>query len=185
MEQIRAPIASPQLQNGSPNASKAKAATISRAIQALFSAYRRDDFADPDGFVVQLGTILAEFPEEVIEYITSPRTGLQRRSKWPPTISEVLTACEDHQLYLARLRETKRAAPLLRAPSKLGVPGSLANVFVPNDNPRYGRLVEWCKQANPIWYRYGKSSDGRDGIWVGRNHWDDGLPSQAQREAAE
>lgn len=68
----------------------------------LFSAYRREDFADPEGFVAQLGLVLTEFSDEVVIYVTSPRTGLQRRLKWPPTISEVIEACEEHRDFLLR-----------------------------------------------------------------------------------
>src|ERR1700690_2944781 len=104
MEHLRSnPALSPQ-QDGLPSSSKADPATVSRAIQLLFSAYRRDDFADPEGFVAQLGVILCDFPEEVVTYVTSPKTGLQRRSKWPPAISEVIEACEDHQSHMERVR---------------------------------------------------------------------------------
>lgn len=140
----------------------------------LFSAYRRDDFSDPEGFVTQLGVILCDFPEEVVNYVTSPKTGLQRRSKWPPTISEVLEACEQHQEHLARLRAprpalVKRLEPLLRDRPA----GSLAQVFVPEGHPRYDKLCEWAKDAGPMWWKFGKSSDNRSGIWVSHEAWNE------------
>jgi hypothetical protein len=140
----------------------------------LFSAYRRDDFTDPEGFVTQLGTILSEFPEEVVTYVTSPGTGLQRRSKWPPTISEVLTACEEHQDFLVKARTAKPKfqerlpAPLLRDRPQ----GYRATIFVPATHSRYNALVDWTKEAKPMWWKYGKSSDGRDGLWVAQWKWD-------------
>ncbi len=154
-------------------------------MQVLFSAYRRDDFADPEGFLAQLGTILSEFPEEVVTYITSPQTGIQRRSKWPPTISEVLEACQQHSDFLRKKRAHTKVVPLLRAPSKPGLPGSLANVFIPADSPLYGKAVEWSKHNSPVFHRFGKSSDGRGGIWVARNAWEDGfsVPIQTQQAA--
>ena len=147
---------------------------MARGIQFLFSAYRRDDFSDPEGFVAQLGTILTDFPEEVVNYVTSPKTGLQRRSKWPPTISEVLSACEDHQDFLVKARKVRPVfqerlpSPLLRDRPQ----GYLATIFVPDGHPRYENLVEWAKEAKPMWWKYGESSEGSQGIWVARFTWE-------------
>lgn len=128
--------------------------------------------------MVSLGAVLEQFPSEVIVYVTDPRTGLQRRSKWPPTISEVVQACEEHQDYLARMRKPQRAKlPMLPAPSFAERPaGALANTFVPTSHERYARLVEWSKTAEPIFWRFGRSTDGRDGIWIPWNIWDSGQP---------
>jgi hypothetical protein len=173
MEHLKSnPVSSPQ-QGGSPSSSKADPATVSRAIQLLFSAYRRDDFADPEGFVAQLGVILCDFSEEVVIYVTSPKTGLQRRSKWPPAISEVIEACEDHQSHLERVRKQRRPvaqqlpAPLLREQ------GSLASIFVPEGYERYASLVAWAEAADPMFWKFGKSTDGgKQGIWVSRDAWE-------------
>lgn len=62
----------------------------------LFSAYRADQYADPDGFMASLGMVLEQYPNEVIMFITDPRTGVQRGKKWPPTISEIVEACDEH-----------------------------------------------------------------------------------------
>jgi len=61
----------------------------------LLSAYRRDDYADPKGFVVQLGAVLEVYPEWVIRGVTDPLTGVQREQKFPPSIAEVVSACEE------------------------------------------------------------------------------------------
>src|SRR5262245_36528057 len=79
--------------------SRQRQALILRCQKVLFSAYRADQYADPETFMASLGAVLEGFPDEVIIYVTDPRTGIQRRSKWPPTISEVITACEVHQDY--------------------------------------------------------------------------------------
>jgi len=160
---------------------------VTRQAEVLFSAYRAADYADPKGFAVQLCSILSEFSEEVVLYITSPRTGIQRRSKWPPTISEVLQACEEQRDYLAKLREARKVVPLLPRRPTLGVPGSLANVFLSDTWDRYARVLEWTKAADPRHYRAGKSSDGRNGMWVALNAYQDGFPLEAERksEAAE
>jgi len=61
----------------------------------LFCAYRKDDYADPGGFVVQLGTVLEGYPEWVVARVTDPRTGIQSKQKFPPSIAEVVSACEE------------------------------------------------------------------------------------------
>ena len=76
-------------------------ATISRAeliLQAadlIYSAYRPDDFAKPDLFVLQLGMVLEGYSDEVIRQLADPRTGIQRRRKKPPSIADIVEACDD------------------------------------------------------------------------------------------
>jgi hypothetical protein len=67
----------------------------------LFASYRKADYADPDGFVASMAIVLAQYPEEVVLYVTRPETGIQRRIKFPPTIPEVVEACD------ARVSELK------------------------------------------------------------------------------
>jgi hypothetical protein len=167
-----------------PSSSKADPATVSKAIQLLYSAYRRDDFADPEGFVAQLGVILSDFPEEVVTYVTGPKTGLQRRSKWPPTISEVLEACEDHLLHLERVRKQRPAVVAQRLPPPaLGQQGSLASIFVPEGHVRYAGLVAWTETAEPMFWKFGKSSDGdKQGIWISLDAWERATKTVERRE---
>lgn len=65
-----------------------------RCQRVLFSAYRTDQYADPDGFLTSLGAVLEQYPNEVIVYVTDPRTGIQRGQKFPPTIAEIVAACD-------------------------------------------------------------------------------------------
>lgn len=107
-----------------------------------------------------------------MNYVTSPKTGLQRRSKWPPTISEVLVACEEHQDFLTKMRKPRplisaRLSPLLNERPQ----GYMAQVFVPEGHSRYAKLCEWAETASPIWWKFGKASDGRQGIWVSHDAW--------------
>lgn len=137
---------------------------------ALFSSYRIDQYADAEGFKNSLGAVLEGFPDEVIRYVCDPRTGLQRRLKWPPTISEVIEACEDHQDHLKRLRELRPVGRL--SPHDHERPqGCLANLFVPEGHPRYQKMVEWTGDAHEKWWKYGESSDGRRGIWIPNTVW--------------
>lgn len=146
---------------------------------AVFSAYRADQYSDPESFKISLGAVLEQYPNEVITYICDPRTGIQRRSKWPPTISEMVEACDDHRAFLEKQRKPRSAfkerqpEPLLRDRPQ----GYLATIFVPEGHPRYAHLVEWAKEAKPMWWKYGKASDGRQGLWVSRFAWE-GTPEE-------
>lgn len=139
---------------------------------ALFSAYRIDQYADPDGFKNSLGAVLEGFPDEVICYVCDPRTGLQRRMKWPPTISEVVDACEEHAAHLERIRKPRAPAQKLIDENFERPQGCFANLFVPEGHPRYQQMVKWTGTApHPKWWRYGESSDGRKGIWIPHVVW--------------
>jgi hypothetical protein len=146
-----------------------------RCQMAVFSAYRVDQFADPEGFKTQLGAVLEQYPDEVITYVCDPRSGgIQRRLKWPPTISEMVDACDEHRSFLEKLRKQRPAfkerqsEPLLRDRPQ----GYLASIFVPEGHPRYAKLEEWTKDAKPMWWKHGSASDGRKGLWVSRGAWE-------------
>lgn len=146
---------------------------ILKCQKALFSAYRADQYADAAGFVVSLGVVMEEFPDEVVDYVFNPKTGIQRRLKWPPTISEIVEACELHREFLAKQRaprpafQERKPEPLLRQRPQ----GYMAQVFVPEGHVRYDALCKRAETADPIWWKYGKASDGRQGIWVSHNFW--------------
>src|ERR1700676_5014825 len=69
----------------------------------LFGAYRADQYADPDGFMIQLGMVLEQYSDEIVVYVTDPRTGVQRDSVWPPSIAEVVRACNACHAELQRI----------------------------------------------------------------------------------
>jgi hypothetical protein len=79
-----------------------KKTLVLRCQRIIFSAFRADQYSDPDGYLTSLGLVLEQYPSDVIVYISDPRTGVQRRCKWPPTISEIVEACDD------RVSELKR-----------------------------------------------------------------------------
>jgi hypothetical protein len=113
MQQIRASLPSSEV--CAEDSQKASASLIAERIEVLFSAYRRDDYADPLGFVAQLGAVLSEYPPEVVLYVTDPLTGVQRRQKWPPSMAEVIEACDEHVAYLAKIAQgeaLRRAQPV-------------------------------------------------------------------------
>lgn len=117
------------------------------------------------GFVTQLGAILERYPDEVVEYVTDPMTGIQRKVKFPPSIAEVVEACDErvavverHKRYLALPPSQPRLAS--DVPSR---PRHRANIRVPHDAPQYQRMVEKANApgADPLDFRW----EGSD-LWV-------------------
>lgn len=43
-----------------------------------------------------IAATLADYPREVVEHVTDPRTGLPAKLKFLPSVAEVREACEDH-----------------------------------------------------------------------------------------
>lgn len=78
-----------------------------------------------------------------------------------------------------------RYFPQNRAAAPMVGHGCLAQVFVPNDHVRYSNLVEWAKTADVRMWKFGKSSDNRDGIWIAYNVWDDRQVVARKRPAAD
>lgn len=66
----------------------------------LFGCYRKGDANDPEIYTAAVAATLADFPAEVVEYVTDPRTGLPSKLKWLPTVAEVREACEKHKEFI-------------------------------------------------------------------------------------
>lgn len=107
MEKLIAPGASStQSSANSPN-SKERTKLILRCTLAIFTAYRADSYGSDEhaeGYKANLKAVLGQYPDDVIIHISDPRTGIQRAAKWPPTISEIVTACEVHMQHTAKLK---------------------------------------------------------------------------------
>ena len=69
---------------------------IRKCAQLVLSSYRKDDFADPDTYAVQLAMVLERYDDKVIDAVTSPNTGIQRNCKFPPSIAEVVEFINEH-----------------------------------------------------------------------------------------
>lgn len=87
----------------------------------LFSAYRTDQYTDPESYMASLGMVFEQYPDEVICYVTDPRTGIQRNKKWPPAISEIVSALDDRNAELrqkARFENWGKNEPVLIEPPR-------------------------------------------------------------------
>lgn len=121
----------------------------------LFSCYRKDEAHDPEIYCSAVAATLSEFPRQVVEYVTDPRTGLPSSSKWLPNIAEVREACvtEAKRLQLGsqpRIRFTRYNLP--EKP-----PGDL---FVAMDRPRYAEMSERLAKEPELGRRE------RGGVWI-------------------
>jgi hypothetical protein len=76
---------------------------ISKRVAMIFAAYRVTEFSDPAGAAASMSAVLEDYPDDVIRYVSDPKTGIQRKCKWPPTINELVEFCDEHVAYLAKL----------------------------------------------------------------------------------
>lgn len=60
----------------------------------LLGQYAKARPHEPTIYIAALAAILSEYPLEVVEYVTDPRTGLASTHKWIPEPAEVREACE-------------------------------------------------------------------------------------------
>jgi len=120
------------------------------------------------------------FDLDLIRDVTDPRTGIATTEKFKsfmPNAGELKIYCDevaarrDRIKHLGSLPSPDFSRRRLAAPP--AGPGAFANVFVPCTHDRYPEILEWAKITDPRFFRYGKSSDRRDGIWVAWNKFDD------------
>jgi hypothetical protein len=136
---------------------------ITHHARQIFSAYRKDEYADPDGFVMQLGAVLERYSDNVIATVCSPYTGIQRRLKTrPPNIGEVVEACDEEQERENRIIELSKTKLKLRGPRQ---PTERANVLLRKDALLYQAMCDKAAdpKTDPADWRW--DEDGK-GIWV-------------------
>jgi hypothetical protein len=73
----------------------------------MFSGYATSDFADPAGAALSMCSVFEDYSDELIKFATDPKTGVQRRCKWPPKIAEVVAFCDERIEYIAKMERFK------------------------------------------------------------------------------
>lgn len=96
---------------------RSDSAWVLKRVELLMSAYRKADYHDPEGFIATLGAILEGYDPEIVEYVTDPKTGIQRRSKWPPSPAEVIEACTAEVNWRNRVTVNLGLQPLAKLPA--------------------------------------------------------------------
>lgn len=66
---------------------------IAERVEMMAGCYRRDDYANPAIFLAAAGAVLEEFPDAVVENVTSPKTGIQAEASFPPSLAELKARC--------------------------------------------------------------------------------------------
>jgi hypothetical protein len=164
-------------------------AYASQRAEVLFGCYRRGDANDPERYVAAIAAVLSDYDFDLMKEVTDPRTGICSTEKFMtfmPNAGELKVYCETQAARKDRLKRLgERRAPV-GAHMRLEPPeqpqGHLANIHIPASSTRYATLVEWSKTAEPRLWKFGKSSDDRDGIWIPLDVWQDG--QAAVRKAA-
>lgn len=65
---------------------------VARKCQKLvFGAYRPDQYTDPEAFMTQVAAVFSQHEDATLLHATNPlnANAIQRKRKWPPTISEL------------------------------------------------------------------------------------------------
>lgn len=71
--------------------------------------------------MASLGLVFSQYPDDVIIYVTDPRTGVQRGKVFPPSIAEIVGACDARLADKERMRRymnwgRNEPTPLLEGP---------------------------------------------------------------------
>lgn len=121
-----------------------RAEWITRRARMIFSAYRKDDFADPDSFLIQMSMVLEKYPDQVVSYVTDPLTGIQSRSKFPPVLAEIKELCDDRRAIVERLRHYAMLPAFQRREPKPTI--HPANLKIPRNAPQHGAMRAMAEQ---------------------------------------
>lgn len=74
----------------------------------MIGCYRKGEANDPEIYAAAVTAILSEYPEEVIQRVTDPRTGIPRQLKFMPNPAEVAEACDSAKAFLRAEKSLKK-----------------------------------------------------------------------------
>lgn len=119
--------------------------------------------------------VLERYTDQIIDYATNPVTGIQRVSKFPPSIAEVVSHCNAEVERLAKIKRYQDMGGIHREPRE---PQHRANVFMPASAIRYNEMVERAKAASENDWRWDAD---RPGIWIPMGWLDGGAVASFRR----
>lgn len=85
--------------------------------------------------MTSLGAVFEQYPNDVITYVTDPRTGVQRGSVFPPTIAEIVKDCDAR---LGNLAQRRRYQNWGRNEPQLAIEDRTARPTYDDLKARYG-----------------------------------------------
>jgi hypothetical protein len=71
----------------------------------LLGCYRTGEANDPEVYTSSIVLVMSQYPEDVLESIVNPLTGIPSKIDWLPKPKEVLAACEEIEGPRRRIRE--------------------------------------------------------------------------------
>lgn len=96
LSKIAAQVGQPRdLQTADLRSAQDRASFRLRRVSILLGCYRKDDATNPEIYSAAIGAVFEDFSDEVVEYVTDPRTGLASKCQWLPTVKEVKDACQE------------------------------------------------------------------------------------------
>lgn len=133
-----------------------RAEFASKRARLLLGQFRKGEANDPATFVHSVAAVLARFPEDIVVYVTDPRTGLASKSDWMPTVREVSEECV--RIY-AEQAEQHKARERDRAQIE-------ARRCAESDRSMRPTIAELRKKYGPAWGMDGKhgGDDRNDGL---------------------
>lgn len=141
-------------------------AWIANHARLIYSAYRKDEFADPNSFLGQLGAVLERYPDWVIVQVCKSTSCIQLRYKTPPPMAAVAEACDAELARRDRVdNHARHVVNFERVPRPMP---DRANIFVPSMNKLYAVAIEGIKEFAGVHHRY----DARPGVWISREVYD-------------
>jgi hypothetical protein len=102
----------------------------------LFGCYRTGDANDPEYYISATIAVLSNYPVEIIRTVCDPVKGLPSKTKWLPTIAEIVEECGRLQAYDIRAAERQRRVDAQLA-ERLQLPP-------PQQQQPRGRIVTWA-----------------------------------------
>lgn len=76
---------------------------IAKRVAMMFSGYPQSDFTNPEAAAVSMCSVFEDYSDAIIRFATDPKTGVQRRHKWPPKIAEVVEFCTERVEHIEKM----------------------------------------------------------------------------------
>jgi hypothetical protein len=112
---------------------------------SLLGSYRGNEVDDPRVYTVNAVAVLCRYPEAIVAEVCGPGVGIQTRSKWLPTVSELREACE-HAVAERQARERRELLAkhrvLIDTPRGLA-PEASPNPEKPSQEARARAVAYW------------------------------------------
>src|SRR5262245_52312013 len=83
-------------------------AYLAKKVATIFACYRKDEAHNPEMYAAAVTAVLSDFPQEVIDFVIDPRTGILGTSKFMPSVAEIKEACENAHRKVCEDRERER-----------------------------------------------------------------------------